>query len=472
MLRLRSPFLALACAAVIPFVAQADPQLASPFQDHAVFQHDKPITIWGKADPGEHLSVNFSGQTLMATAAADGRWSVLLDPLGSNSSGADLNVAGKTVVTIHDILVGEVWLCAGQANMEFTVEKHGDQYGVENAASEIAAARYPSVRQFKIARQASATPATDVAGNWKTCTPENVGEFSAVGYYFARDLSERLNVPIGIINCTWASTPLEAWMSPESLAAFPTFSNGHPVAGAAAGVPDPWVPASVFNGMLHPLLAFPIAGVIWYQGESNVGHAAEYAAHFPALITSWRALYGVGDFPFLWVQLANYSPPEAPGGEAWALLREAQSRALSLPMTGQVVAIDIGEAANIHPRNKQEVGRRLALIAKAQVYSVAVDSSGPVLDKAVVEGSSMRIHFLFAGEGLTASGKPLQSFELAGADKVFHPAAASIVGDSVIVRSLAVQKPVAVRYAWHNAPYANLFNGAGLPAAPFRSDAW
>jgi sialate O-acetylesterase len=442
------------------------------FQDHAVLQRGKPIAIWGTADAGEHLSVNFAGQTVAATAGADGRWSVALDPLDGNDAGADLTVAGKTVVTIHDILVGEVWLCAGQANMEFTVEKQGDEYGVDNAAAEVAAARYPAIRQFKVARKASAAPADDATGDWRECSPETVGEFTAVGYFFARDLVDRLNVPIGLINCTWASTPLEAWMSPDSLAAFAGFSNGHPVPGAAPATEDPWVPASLFNGMVHPLLRFPIGGVIWYQGESNVGHAAEYAAHFPALITAWRSQFGVGDFPFLWVQLANYNPPNAPPGEQWAYLREAQSKALSLPGTGQAIAIDIGEPGNIHPRNKQEVGRRLALIAKAQVYSVSVDYSGPVFDQAVVDGSSIKVHFLFAGEGLTASGKPLQSFELAGADKVFHPASAIIRGDSVVVRSGQVTKPVAVRYAWRNAPDANLFNGAGLPAAPFRSDAW
>jgi sialate O-acetylesterase len=301
------------------------------------------------------------------------------------------------------------------------------------------------------------------------CFPESVGSFTAVGYFFAKDLNERLNVPIGLINCTWAGTPIESWMSPDALAAA---ANGHALPGAASGNGDPLLPASLYNGMIHPLTGFPIAGVIWYQGEANVGHAAEYAVQFPALIKGWRAQFGEGDFPFLWVQLANYNPPGAPAGAQWAYLREAQSKALALPMTGQAITIDIGENGNIQPKNKQEVGRRLALIAKAQVYSVAVDDSGPVFDKAEVDGSSMKVHFLFAGEGLTASGKPLQSFELAGADKVFHPAGAVIRGDTIIVRSAQVLRPVAVRYGWRNAPDANLFNGAGLPAAPFRSDAW
>jgi sialate O-acetylesterase len=464
------PLLLALTIGAMPFQALADPHLASVFQDHAVVQRDKPITVWGKADVGEHLSVNFAGQTIAVTAGADGGWSVALDAQGANTSGADMTVAGKSVVTIHDILVGEVWLCAGQSNMEFTVERHGDDYGVENAAAEAAAASYPVIRQFKVGHQASLTPAGDAGGEWKVCSPETVGQFTAVGYFFARDLADRLNVPIGIINCTWASTPLESWMGADALAAFPAFSNGYPVAGAAAV--DPRVPGALYNGMVHPLLQFAIGGILWYQGEANVGHAADYAAHFPAMIKEWRADFAQGDLAFLWVQLPNYNPPGGPAGEPWAYLREAQSRALSLPLTGQAVTIDIGDPKNIHPRNKQEVGRRLALIAKALVYAVSVDYSGPVFENAVADGSTMRVHFRFSGEGMTASGKPLQSFELAGADKVFHPATAVIQGDSIAVRSGLVPRPVAVRYAWHNAPEANLFNGAGLPAAPFRSDAW
>ena len=224
--------------------------------------------------------------------------------------------------------------------------------------------------------------------------------------------------------------------------------------------------------MIHPLLPAALRGVLWYQGESDVDRAASYAVLFPALITSWRSHFGADGLPFYWVQLENFAPASAPKGDHWAYFREAQSKALSLPSTGQAIAVDIGEAANPNPGNKREVGRRLALIAKADVYSVSVDSSGPVFARAAAEGPAMRVRFQFAGEGLTASGKPLQSFELAGIDRVFHPATAVIQGDSVVVQSPAVPQPVAVRYAWRNAPEANLFNGAGPPAAPFRSDDW
>jgi len=448
------------------------PEPVPLFRDHAVLQRDKPVPVWGRAAPGEHVTVSFAGQAVGATAGPDGRWITVLAPLAANSTGADLTIAGKVTVTLHDVLVGEVWLCSGQSNMLMMVDAGDPINRVVNADAEVAAARHPLIRHFKVERRASAVPLEEARGEWTVCSPGTVGHFTAAGYFFARDLLSRLDVPIGIINCTQGGTPVESWMSPAALAAFPGLAGGRPAPGVSQGDVDPQVPGSLFNGMIHPLLHYAIRGAIWYQGEGNLGHAADYAVRFPAMITAWRSHFGQGDFPFFWVQLANFtSPTEAPG-EQWALLREAQSKALSLPATGQAVAIDIGEAGNVHPRNKQEVGRRLALIAKAKVYSIPVDYSGPVYRQAEPEGSSLRVGFSFAADGLTASEKPLQSFEVAGADRVFHPASAVIQGDFVTVRSAAVKEPVAVRYAWRNAPEANLYNGAGLPAAPFRSDDW
>jgi sialate O-acetylesterase len=461
-----------AASALLACRLGAVPELAPLFQDHAVLQRDLPVPVWGRAAPGEHVSVSFAGQSVGATAGNDGRWITVLAPLSASATGSDLVVTGKAAAAVHDIVVGEVWLCSGQSNMEFEVDDAGAGYRVENDAAEVAAARCPLIRQFKVARQASATPMDSVRGDWKSCSPATVGHFTAVGYFFARDLFTRLGVPIGLINSTAASTPIEAWMSPAALAAFPRFSNGHVAGRAAPGLEDPWVPSSEFNGMIQPLLPCAVRGVIWYQGESNVGRASEYAAQFPALISAWRTHFGVGDLPFFWVQLPAFKPASPDPAESWAALREAQAKALSVPGTGQAVAIDIGEAGIPHPRNKQEVGRRLALIAKAKVYSIPVDYSGPVFSAAVAEGAAMRVHFQFAGEGLTASGKPLQSFEVAGSDRHFRPAVAVIQGDSVVARSAAVPQPVAVRYAWRDDPEANLFNGAGLPAAPFRSDDW
>lgn len=351
--------------------------------------------------------------------------------------------------------------------MEFEVaDASRPLFRASDSAAEVAAARHPLIRHFKVAPQASARPMDVIRGDWKVCSPETVGQFTAVGYFFARDLLARLDVPFGIINSTWAEAPLESWMSPVALAGLPGLSNRRLAEG------DPRAPGSAFNGMINPLLQYAIRGAIWYQGEGDAGRAAAYAARFPGLVTSWRAHFGQGDIPFFWVQLANVDSSGGGPGEPWAYLREAQSRALSLPSTGQAVAIDIGDARNAHPANKQEVGRRLALIAKAKVYAIPVDYSGPVYREMAVEGSSIRVRFSFAGDGLTASGKPLQSFEVAGADRVFHPAGAVIQGDSVVARSFAVGNPVAVRYAWRNAPEANLYNGTGLPAAPFRSDDW
>ncbi|HTU01971.1 MAG TPA: sialate O-acetylesterase, partial [Candidatus Sulfotelmatobacter sp.] len=370
-------------------------------------------------------------------------------------------------IVVRDVVVGEVWLCAGEANMEFEVDDASrPQSRVNNAAAEVAAAHYPLIRQFKVALQPANHPMETLRGDWKVCSPETVGGFTAVGYFFARDLFTRLNVPFGIIDSACAGTPVECWMSPVALAGFPGISIGR------AAADGPWVPGAAFNGMIHPLLQYAIRGAIWYQGESDVGHAAGYASLFPKMITSWRAHFGQGDFPFFWVQLANVDLPGEGPGEPWVYLREAQSGALSLPSTGQAVAIDVGDLKDVRARNKQEVGRRLALLAKAKVYAIPVVYSGPAYREIAVEGSSIRVRFSFAGDGLTASGRPLQSFEVAGADRVFHRAAAIIQGDSVVVRSPAVAQPVAVRYAWRNAPAANLYNGAGLPAAPFRSDNW
>jgi sialate O-acetylesterase len=385
------------------------------------------------------------------TAGPDGRWIAVLAPLSANPLGADLLVAGKESVTVHDLLVGEVWLCAGGADME-------------SVAPEDASAHFPLIRHFKVERQAATAPISTASGEWKACSPATVGQFTAVGYFFARELLSRLDVPIGIINSSASGSSLEAWMSPAALGAIG--ATGRQALSFTPGQDGPWAPASLFNGMIHPLLPYAIRGVIWYQGEGDVGRPADYAVRFPALITAWRSHFGEGDFPFFWVQLAGPRSPSGGAADAWARLREAQAGALALPATGQAVAIDVGET------ERREVGRRLALIAKATVYSIPVDYVGPTFGGSSVEAGAIRVHFDFAGDGLTASGKPPQSFEIAGADRVFHAAGAVIHGDSVIVRSPVVGQPVAVRYAWRNAAEANLYNGAGLPAAPFRSDDW
>jgi sialate O-acetylesterase len=462
--------LAVAGTAGLAPPAPAAPQPAPLFQDHAVLQRDKPMPVWGRADPGEHVVVSFGGQAVGATAGLDGRWIAVLAPLAAASEGTDLTIAGRTTVVVHDVVVGEVWLCAGQDNMLFPVDG-GPGARVEDAVAEVASARHPLIREYLVEEAASPVPVAAALGDWTRCSPGTVGFFTAVGYFFARDLQSRLGVPIGIIDSCQAKTPLEAWMSPLALAAFPGIVRGRTAPGATPASSG-WLPASVYNGMIDPLAPFALRGILWYQGESDVGRAADYAAHFPAMIAAWRSHFGQGDIPFFWVQLANFKSAATGPGEPWAFLREAQAKALALPMTGQAVAVDLGDARDMRPRGKQEVGRRLALIAKAEVYSIPVDYSGPVYRGLDAEGASLRVRFRFADDGLTAADRPLQSFEVAGADRVFYPAKAAIEADSVIVRSSAVAHPVAVRYAWKNAPEANLYNGAGLPAAPFRSDDW
>jgi sialate O-acetylesterase len=438
-MRLARRFLAL--AALPAAGALAAPELAPLFRDHAVLQSGKPVPVWGSALAGEHVSVSFAGQVVGATAAADGRWTVVLAALEASPTGSELAATGKGRAVARDVVVGEVWLCAGGENM-----------GAAMGGADARAAVHPLIRQFSVGLQASSAPLEKAQGDWMLWEPKTAGRFSAVGYSFASEVQARLSVPVGIVVSACADAAL----------------GGPPAAGAA----DPRAPCAIFNGMIHPLLPYAIRGAIWYQGEADVGRAREYAARFPAMITAWRSHFGQGDFPFLWVQLEGSRAAARPRAGSWAEFREAQSQALSLPSTGQAVAIDLGSPGGLTPAQRREAGRRLALIAKANAYSIDDDCSGPAYSGMEIAGPSIRVHFRFAGQGLTAAGRPLQSFEVAGADRVFHAAVAAIDGDTVVVSAAAVKLPVAVRYAWADSPDANLFNGVGLPAAPFRSDGW
>lgn len=488
--------------------ALADVVLAPVFTDHAVLQRDKPLPIFGRAAPGERVAVSFAGQSIGTVADKSGRWIVYLAPVAASSEPAELVVVGNNTVRLADILVGDVWLCSGQSNMEWPVER------ALNAAEETAGANLPLIRHLKIQRTVADAPADTVADDgagWRVCTPQTANWFTAVGFFFARDLQPRVAVPIGLINSTYGGTPIESWLSPAALASDPAFEvvsrrwesalSVYPERKAAydaalqawkgdkfvaeakgqtftvpaprepVGTGHPFTPTSLFNGMIHPLVPVALRGILWYQGESNTALPDEYRGLFTALIAHWRQHLGQGELPFFWVQLANYRGGNA-ADTGWARLREAQAQALALPATGQAVAIDIGDADDIHPLNKQEVGRRLALLARANVFGSPVDFSGPVFKSVTREGAAMRVAFDYAGNGLIARDKPPQSFQLAGADRKFFPAIARIEGDTVIVSAPEVPEPVAVRYAFFNAPEANLYNGAGLPVAPFRSDDW
>jgi sialate O-acetylesterase len=503
---------------------QADVVLAPLFRDHAVLQRDKAVPVWGRADPGEPVTVGFRQHSAVTITAADGGWIVLLPPLAAEEKGAELRVTGRNRVVVRDVIVGDVWLCSGQSNMAWPVESS------LNAAAEVAAANHPLIRQFKVDAATAENPQQTVGGSgWQAASPATAGKFSAVAYFFARELQPKIGVPIGLINSTWGGTPIESWLAPASLSGNPSFAvvasrweqrlaaypelklaydvelprweKAEAAALAAgpeahrqfvlenvepqrpAGPTSPQRPSSLYNAMIHPLLPFAVRGILWYQGESNAPRAREYAALFNTLIRDWRVAFGQGEIPFLWVQLANYRQPSprhtkwfgtdpALHGASWAYLREAQQRALVLPATGQAVTIDVGDPDDIHPRNKQEVGRRLALLAESVAYRRTVVSSGPVYVRAVREGPALRVHFSQIAGGLMATGGAVRSLEVAGADHVFQSAEGRIEGDTLIASTPAVAEPVAVRYAWANAPQANLGNADGLPAAPFRSDDW
>ena len=491
------------------------------FDDNMVLQRDLPLPVWGKAAPGEVVTVGFAGQQKSATADAGGQWRVTLDPLPADKTPQILNVRGENEVVFTNVLVGEVWLCSGQSNMEWPLDKSA------NPEEEKAAATFPEIRHFKIPRTSSAFPQWNTKGSWQVCSPKTVGGFSAVGYFFARELYRQLDVPIGLINSTWGGTAIEPWMSPESAAASPKLadlqakiflqSSYSPegkkryeeylanlkqwvAATEAALVKDepvteppavPW-PAwenpqvtQLYNGMIHPLAPLALRGAIWYQGESNSSDdAAAYLDKLEALISGWRMKWNQGDFPFYIVQLSNFSRASE-DGKTWSGIREAQVDSLTIPNTGLAVTIDIGDSKDIHPKNKQDVGKRLALWALAGPYGKDINPSGPLYKGHRVEDGKIRISFDHAKSGLligkkenlaavTADpGAKLRWIEIAGDDRVFQPAESVIEGGELVVSSLEVTAPVAVRYAFIQDPAgANLYNKEGLPASPFRTDSW
>lgn len=636
-------------------------RLAKLFGDHMVLQCDRPVAVWGWADPGGAVKVSIAGQRRTAVVDGNGKWMVKLRPLRAGGP-YEMTVEGSDTRKLTNVMAGEVWVCSGQSNMVWWVRN--GEFGVLNKDQEVASANHPNLRLFMVPNVTAFQPREDVEGEgWKVCSPETIGAFSGVAYFFGRALQAHFDVPIGLIQTAWGGTQAEAWTSRETLKALPEFAplvadmddaipripelqkayeeasakweaaldshdaglmNGQPLwaafdldtshwsemtlptswenagypkldgfmwfrkevdlpdrwagsdavlhlgpindtdwtyfngelvgqlppgqlwntprvyqvpgalvregrnvivvrvrdignTGGICGVPEdlhldqrsgaapsvslagPWLcrvgcdlgtlpprpappvfvdgnpnaPTVLYNAMVAPLIPYGIRGVIWYQGESNAQRAYQYRSLFPAMIRGWREAWGQGDFPFLFVQLANFMAvkPE-PADDAWAELREAQLMTLSLPKTGMAVAIDIGEADNIHPANKQEVGARLALAARHVAYGENLVYSGPLFRKFSVEGSRVRLHFDHAGGGLVAKGDTLTGFAIAGEDRKFVWANARIDGDTVLVSSPQVAHPVAVRYGWAINPVCNLYNQEGLPASPFRTDDW
>lgn len=453
----------LACLAICG--VRADVTLPYIICDHMVVQRNLPVHIWGKANPGEAVSVAFRGATGSATANTAGRWSVYLPP-GEAGGPFELSVKGRNAILLKDVLVGDVWLASGQSNMEWPVA------WAANAQAGIAAAKHPNIRLVRAMHKVSDYPLDNLIGQmWAECNPETVAKFSAAGYYFGRSLYEKTGVPVGLIQSAWGGTPVDAWTSLDAISAdaslMPVFAEWAALLRHEKQVKQ-WTPAGLYNAMIAPLTRYPIRGVIWYQGETNTSaeRAPIYGRLFQAMIRDWRRAWKQGDFPFLFVQLASF---HASPDSMWPELREAQRQALALANTAMAVTIDIGDPASIHPKNKQDVGLRLALAARALSYGEKIEYSGPLFRQATSENGALRLWFDHAASGLKAKGAAVKGFEIAGNDGKFVPAEARIEGGTVVVKSPAVPAPVYVRYGWADNPGCNLFNAEGLPASPFRS---
>jgi sialate O-acetylesterase len=463
-------------------IAHADVKLPAIFSDHAVLQRDMPVPVWGWAEPGEEVTISIAGQTQKTTADDKGKWRVTLSPLAVGEP-LKMVVEGKNRLERNDLLVGEVWLCSGQSNMEWPVTLS------TNADLEISAANYPKIRFAQVKGKGSQTPVEDFEGRWKVCTPETVAGFSAVGYHFGRELLEQLNVPIGLIDDSWGGSACEAWIRRDRLEGNPLYeaqlASWDKMAAEYEKDKDPKKlgmlegnhrPANLYNARVMPVLGYAIRGAIWYQGESNAGRAFQYREMFPLMIKTWREDWKQGDFPFYWVQLADFMDEKAePGDSAWAELREAQTLTQdNLPNTGQAVIIDIGEGSDIHPRNKLEVAQRLARHALANDYGRQVVCDSPRYESMQVNDGKITVKFKDTGGGLRAvDAKEVQGFAIAGEDKKWRPAVATITDpDQIEVSSSEVPKPVAVRYAWADNPVCNLYNKTDLPVTPFRTDDW
>ena len=492
-------------------VAVADVKLPAIFSDFMVLQRNQENPVWGQAAPGDQVTVTVADQHFHAQAAKDGRWRVMLKPLTAGGPHV-LTVQGKNTIRLKDILVGEVWLCSGQSNMAMSVSRS------LNPETEAKAATYPNIRMFSAGRKAMEKQADNVQGSWVVCSPKTVGAFSATAYFFGRKLHQELDVPVGLINSSWGGTPIEAWTSrPQQepttqiapllaywqsqladydaektkanyeksmarwqVAAKKARDEGNKPPRRPRAPVDPKTsqhrPANLYNGMIAPLATYGIRGAIWYQGEHNASRSFSdlYGVQLPLMIRDWRTAWGQGEFPFLFVQLPNFQKPQTQPVEqnGWIAVREGMLKSLNTANTGMAVTVDVGEANDIHPKNKQAVGSRLALWALGTTYRKTIIYSGPLFQSARLDGDRIVVSFEH-DSGLAASdGSSVRGFVIAGKDQKFVFAEATIVGDEVVVTSPKVKNPVAVRYAWASNPDCNLVNKSGLPASPFRTDAW
>lgn len=496
----------------------ADIKPASLFKDHMVLQYNMADPIWGTADAGEKVTVKIANQSHSTITDGNGDWMIKLNKLTPGGP-YTLIIEAKNTIVINDVYAGEVWLCSGQSNMDMTVARE-DRYwcGVFDEKEEVATANYPLIRVFDTDFSPAATPQTEVNGKWEIVSPQAVSHMSAVAYFFGRDLQKKIKIPIGLITTAYGASTAEAWTSKEALSKDTLFKKlldnyqeklvkyeadtaaqnkykaeyeiWKPAAAKAKAegkdelrgpknpdpVSDQHNPSVLWNGMVNALVPYTIRGALWYQGESNSPTASIYRQLMEALIKDWRQRWGEGNFPFIYVQLANigktYDSLPAMGGSE-AIKREAQLQNLSIPNTAMVVAIDNADSNdmnNVHPKNKQEIGRRLTLAAEAIAYNEKITYSGPLYDRMKIEGNKIRLYFKYIDGGLIAKDNKLIGFSIAGADKKFVWANATIDGNTVIVSSPEINKPVAVDYGWGRNPPTSLYNKANLPASPFRTD--
>jgi len=514
--------LAATCIVAMVCPAMAAVRMPAVFSDNMVVQAGMPVPVWGWATANEKITVTFAGQKKTAAAGADGKWMVKLDAMKASATPAQMTVTGPDgqAVTIANVMVGEVWLGSGQSNMEMGV---GGCLDVDNVAAD---ANYPAIRMFTVQKRPAGEPMDDVIGTWVVCSPKTVRGFSAAAYFFGRRIHKDLGVPVGLIHSSWGGTRIEPWTPPCGFAAVPELKD---IAAQVAAAPgeyrkqvaatidaiDAWLPKAkqalaqdttvpqapampkhpldgsgdptgLYNGMIHGLIPYAYRGALWYQGESNGGEGESYFHKMQALIGGWRQLWGQGDFPFYFVQLATFKAPndKPEGGDDWAKVLEAQAFSLSIPNTGMAVLSDLGDAKNIHPRDKQDVGERLALWALAKDYGKKdLVYSGPIFKSAKVQGATMVISFDHVGAGLMVGSKDglapakevadgaLKGFSIKGDDGQWYWADAKIVGPMVVVSSKDVSKPAAVRFAFTtNRAHCNFYNKEGLPAVGFRTD--
>ena len=468
-----------------------------------VLERDAPMHLWGWGEPGETVAVAMDGGEGRGVVDTLGRWSVFLAPHAAGGPYTVRITAASGSATLDDVLVGDVWVASGQSNMEMPLKGFSATNQVTNGVAAAAAAHDPKLRLLLIRKRASPYPQDDAEDGWTETTPETAARFSAIAYFFAREIREREGVPVGVIDSTWGGTPIESWISGEGMTRDAHYADVMRVnerflaaqtekdaqeaaerredaAAKAAGRPAPghawhpdpvsWVPSGLYNGMIAPLTPMTVRGFLWYQGESNssLDRAAFYGGLMQTLVADWRGLWGGAELPFFWVQISSFrSGP----GEAWGVLRDQQRRALATGHTGMAVTLDVGNPGDVHPADKETVGHRLALLARVESYGERVVASGPLFERATAESDGVRAWFTPAtAEGLACKDGRCTGFEIAGADHRFVAAEARVEGRSVLVRAANVREPRYVRYGWPNAPQATLANGAGLPASTFTSE--